>query len=94
MSGDDGPIFCGDAIADPLSGLAATAAVLDALASGGGVVIDVSMAAVAAVYAALPDERRHPLRAIGLPVVTARAHELGADNARVREMIESRLAAC
>ncbi len=93
MSGDGGPIFCGDAIADPLSGLAATAAVLDALASGGGVVVDVSMAAVASVYAALPDD---DVTHCGYrpPVVTAHAHELGADNACVREMIESRLAAC
>lgn len=93
MSGDGGPIFCGDAIADPLSGLAATAAVLDALASGGGVVVDVSMAAVASVYAALPDDG---VTHCGYrpPVVTAHAHELGADNARVGEVIESRLATC
>lgn len=93
MRGDDGPVFCGDAIADPLSGLTATAAVLDALATGGGLTIDVSMAAVAATYAALPDtgvvhcEPR-------LPAVTAPAHGLGADNLRVGEIVESRLAAC
>ncbi|MFZ0833282.1 MAG: CoA transferase [Mycobacterium sp.] len=92
-SEDDGPLFCGDAIADPLSGLAATAAVLDALAAGGGVVVDMSMGAVAAVYAALPAD---DVTCCGYrpPVVTAHAHEVGADNARVREMIESRLVAC
>ena len=93
MSDADGPAFCGDAIADPLSGLAATAAVFDALASGGGVIIDVSMAAVAAGYAALPDTGVTDCDA-RLPVVTGSARELGADNARVREMIESRLVAC
>lgn len=90
----DCPVFCGDAIADPLSGLAATAAILDALASGGGVIIDVAMSAVAATYAGLPDagvERTQP-RAPALP--SEPAHELGADNAHVRELIESRLAAC
>lgn len=93
MPGADGPAFCGDAIADPLTGLGATAAVLDALASGGGVVIDVSMAAVAAAYAALPDTGVTDCES-RLPVIKERTHELGADNARVREMIESRLVAC
>src|SRR5262249_33254652 len=53
---EERPVFCGDAIADPLTGLEAAAAVLEALAGGGGVIIDVSMAAVAATYAGLPDE--------------------------------------
>ena len=76
-------MFCGDAIADPLTGLAGTVAVLDALTRGGGVIIDVSMAAVAASYAGLPDsgaaecERRMP----ELPAQPAR--EFGADNPRV-----------
>jgi hypothetical protein len=42
------PFFCGDAIADPLSGLHAALAVLEAQASGGGRLLDVSMCAVAA----------------------------------------------
>ena len=50
----DGPVFCGDAIADPLSGLEAARAVGESLRRGGGEVIDVSMAQVAARYAALP----------------------------------------
>jgi CoA-transferase family III len=93
MDADDGPVFCGDAIADPLTGLEATAAVLDALAVGGGTIIDVSMAAVAATYAALPDSRVVTCEA-QMPVVDERAHELGADNACVRELIEARLIAC
>ncbi len=55
---DDGPVFCGDAIADPLSGLEAARAVGESLRRGGGEVIDVSMAQVAARYAALPPARR------------------------------------
>lgn len=37
------PVFCGDAIADPVTGLTAAAAVLCALAAGGGVLLDVSL---------------------------------------------------
>jgi len=43
-----GPCFCADAVADPVTGLAATAAVLAALVDGGGHRIDASMADVAA----------------------------------------------
>lgn len=45
------PFFCGDAIADPLAGLIAAAAGLEALATTSGVIVDVSMAAVAAQFA-------------------------------------------
>ncbi len=41
------PVFCGDAVADPLSGMMAAAAAFEALATGGGVVLDVSMQACA-----------------------------------------------
>ena len=44
---DHGPVFCADAVADPITGLAGTAAVLDALVSGGRWVIDAAMADVA-----------------------------------------------
>ena len=47
-------MFCGDAIADPLTGLEAVRAVAQSLRRGGDEVIDVSMAQVAARYAALP----------------------------------------
>jgi crotonobetainyl-CoA:carnitine CoA-transferase CaiB-like acyl-CoA transferase len=89
----DGPAFCGDAIADPLTGLEAAAAVLAALDSGGGVIVDVSMAAVAATYAALAASEVTTTEP-RLPNVPGRAHELGADNDRVRELIEPRLLAC
>jgi hypothetical protein len=40
---DDSPAFCGDAIADPIAGLFATAAGLGSLRLGGGHLIDVSL---------------------------------------------------
>ncbi|MCF8604445.1 CoA transferase [Gordonia sp. HY442] len=49
-----GPIFCGDAIADPLTGITAAHEVAESLIRGGGEIIDVAMADVAATFAALP----------------------------------------
>lgn len=46
-----GPVFCADAVADPLAGLHAAAATLRALAEGVGGLLDVSMAAAAAAAA-------------------------------------------
>ncbi|MGD0880550.1 MAG: CoA transferase [Acidimicrobiales bacterium] len=45
---DRGPCFCADAVADPLTGLAAAAAVMAALARGGDHLIDASMSDVSA----------------------------------------------
>jgi hypothetical protein len=45
---DGTPVFCGDAIADPLTGLYAGLAALAAHAAGGGALIDVAMAGVSA----------------------------------------------
>lgn len=42
------PVFCADAVADPVTGLTAAVAVLQAVASGGGVLLDVSLAGSAA----------------------------------------------
>ncbi|MBM7369263.1 CoA transferase [Gordonia hydrophobica] len=53
-AGAHGPVFCGDAIADPLTGITAAHQVIESLRRGGGEVIDVAMAEVAATYAALP----------------------------------------
>jgi crotonobetainyl-CoA:carnitine CoA-transferase CaiB-like acyl-CoA transferase len=44
---DQGPCFCADAVADPVTGLAASAAVLRALADGGEHLLVASMADVA-----------------------------------------------
>ena len=46
-----GPCFCADAAADPAAGLAAAAACLDALATGGRWMLDVALAGVAASLA-------------------------------------------
>jgi crotonobetainyl-CoA:carnitine CoA-transferase CaiB-like acyl-CoA transferase len=47
--GPDGlPVFCGDAIADPLTGLHAGLAALAASSAGGGILIDAAMAGVCA----------------------------------------------
>jgi CoA-transferase family III len=56
---DGSPLFCGDAIADPLTGLAA--AVLAACAPAGGAVLDVSMSQV---VAATQGQDREPQRSI------------------------------
>lgn len=48
---DGAPRFAGDALADPLTGLAAALAVFDAVATGGGCLIDAAMAPVAASIA-------------------------------------------
>jgi hypothetical protein len=93
---DGGPAFCGDAVADPLTGLEATLAVLDSLRRGGGEVIDVAMAAVAATYAALPlDASGADTAPPTAPVLPAqRARPLGADNAAVRALARQRRVLC
>jgi hypothetical protein len=93
-----GPVFCGDAVADPLTGLQAALTVVEALARGGGELIDVAMAAVAATYAALPEiasESRCAAPPPHPPVAAFPAAELGADNAAVERLIaERRFASC
>ena len=81
-----GPVFVGDALADPLTGLHAADAVAESLSRGGGALIDISMAATAARYAGLGGEcRRAAAPEPGCP-----APELGADNARVQTLVEER----
>jgi crotonobetainyl-CoA:carnitine CoA-transferase CaiB-like acyl-CoA transferase len=90
--GADGPVFCGDAIADPLTGLEAARAVGESLRRGGGEMIDVAMAQVAARYAALPQSTGvaatadRPLP----PTVVPSALPLGADNAAVGRLVAER----
>ncbi|MFD0364664.1 CoA transferase [Nocardia sp. GCM10030253] len=60
----DGPVFCGDAIADPLSGICAALAVATAVQAGGGVLIDLSMRATAAAFAAAPGLDHGPHRVV------------------------------
>jgi hypothetical protein len=89
----EGPVFCGDAIADPLTGLQAASAVAESLGRGGGEVIELSMAAVAASYAALPiiePVSEHPAPAPRIPQPCSRASASGADNDAVRRLVAER----
>ena len=89
----EGPVFCGDAIADPLTGMHAALAVAESLARGGGEIIDVAMAAVAATYAALPDSATDsdcPAIAPTAPRALPTASELGADHRHVERLIAER----
>ncbi|HEY1840765.1 MAG TPA: CoA transferase [Mycobacterium sp.] len=90
--GADGPVFCGDAIADPLSGLEAAREVGESLRRGGGEVIEVSMAQVAARYAALPQSSDSGVRTgrPALPPAVALASPLGADNTAVEYLVSER----
>lgn len=49
---DGTPVFCADAVADPLTGIVAALAALGSLAAGGGHLIDIAMGDVAAAFAA------------------------------------------
>lgn len=61
---DGRPVFCADAVADPLTGLVAALAAMTAVAQGGGQLIDVAMRDVAAMFAASPavDHGPHSVR--------------------------------
>ena len=81
------PVFCADAIADPLTGLCAAGAVVEALTAGGGRLLDVAMARVAADVSAragctaeVPDAPVLPPHA---PPVAPPAPALGADTGTV-----------
>ena len=50
-----GPVFCADAIADPLTGACGALAVALSRSAGGGELIDLAMRDVAAAFAAAPD---------------------------------------
>lgn len=85
------PVFVGDAIADPLTGLHAAGAVAASRERGGGELIEFSMAAVAAGYRPGGDDDVEviPVR----PAARPAAGELGADNAAVRRIVAERAAA-
>lgn len=88
-----GPVFCGDAIADPLSGLEAALAVAESLGRGGGELIRVSMAGVSATYAALPvgpSASSAPVSAPAAPPAPHPASDPGADNEAVRRLVAQR----
>ena len=83
--GKDDPEFCGDAIADPLTGLHAALAVAESLSRGGGELIELSMAAVAATYAI--EAGANETRCSAIPEPSPPARELGADNALVERLV-------
>jgi hypothetical protein len=58
----DGPLFCGDAIADPLAGLHAAVAALGSFRSGGGELIDLNLCGVAAFALAAGADRSDTAR--------------------------------
>lgn len=81
--GDDGPLFCADAIADPLAGLHAAEAALACWQDGGGALLDVSLRDVAAEALACAAPPRNPCEVpVALPRARprcGRARALGAD---------------
>ncbi len=85
------PVFIGDAIADPITGLHAAAAVAASRERGGGELIQFSMAAVAAGYSSRRGDvtEVEPVR----PVVGSSGHDLGADNEAVRRLVAERASA-
>lgn len=90
---DAAPVFCGDAIADPLTGLEAAVAVAQSLRGGGGELIELSMSAVAAGYSEPP--RADETYCSAIPPPSKSASALGADNAAVERLLaERRLAPC
>jgi hypothetical protein len=50
----DRPVFCGDAIADPITGLSAAVGALSSVAAGGGHLVDVPMVGAVAAAMAVP----------------------------------------
>jgi crotonobetainyl-CoA:carnitine CoA-transferase CaiB-like acyl-CoA transferase len=71
LAGPDGtPVFCGDAIADPLAGLHAAAAALAAWRAGSGMLIDVALRDVVAFVAGM-----------SVPRSTARVVEASGESA-------------
>lgn len=91
-----GPVFCGDAVADPLTGLQAAVEVAGSLGRGGGELVEISLAGVAAGYAAPPladSELSCPAAAPVAPPQSSPAGALGADNHRVTQLIRERSSA-
>jgi crotonobetainyl-CoA:carnitine CoA-transferase CaiB-like acyl-CoA transferase len=82
---EDSPMFCADAVADPLTGMTAAGACLEALAGGGRWLLDVSMAGVCAALAGptLPASHHLPVEPPRARSVMRPAPRLGADTGEV-----------
>ena len=87
----DAPVFCGDAIADPLTGIQAALALMESRARGGGEIVEIAMSAVAAAYAQL--DLRYQKACTTAPSPTVRASALGSDNVLVDRLVARRLVA-
>lgn len=77
-SRDGGPVFCGDAIADPLTGLHAALAAYGSWRIGGGRLLDIAMSRVAAHvrgFAAMPDDCSTNETSDGFEVATERTRQ-------------------
>ncbi|GAC68190.1 CoA transferase [Gordonia soli] len=96
-TGRGGPVFCGDAIADPLTGLESARLIVDALGRGGGVEIDIDLASTAARHAAAgraPIVAHQPVsRPPVAPLVRGPGPPLGADDSRVAAIVADRIRA-
>jgi hypothetical protein len=80
------PRFCADAVADPIGGLVAATAVLEAVGSGGRHLIDVALARVASAFAGPPSRGQVPssdIRLPSLPAPSAAGPALGGHTAVV-----------
>ncbi len=90
---DGVPMFCADAVADPITGLAAARACLDALATGGRWLLDVSMAGVCATLAGptLPVPAGLAAAPPRARPVERSAPELGADTTQVLAELARRM---
>ena len=83
---DGEPAFCADAVADPLAGLTAAAAVLDRWGRAGGCLIDVAMSNVAAWCARWPPSDRATPADVASPQArraSGHAAPAGRDTTRV-----------
>lgn len=70
----DGPCFCADAVADPLTGLVAATAVCASVAAGGRWMLDVSLQGVAAHFAAGAANSSRPVTAAGPDAIVRTDH--------------------
>lgn len=78
----DGPCFSADAVADPVTGMMAAAAVFDAVAGGGRWLLDVAMSRCAAAVGGPTIEPNRPIDVThpSIPKARGKARTLGADN--------------
>jgi crotonobetainyl-CoA:carnitine CoA-transferase CaiB-like acyl-CoA transferase len=88
-TGDGTPLFCGDAIADPLTGLHAAVAAFGALLSGGSQLVDLSLRRVSAHVLCFGEatsggaDPEEPARSPRARPIKREAPALGSDTARI-----------